>query len=268
MRCEADCEAADGWGWRCPSCRHRQGARAYSFVEKSKLTLVNDLNLIFLWACDWAVGKRAQELAISQKTVCKKYALLEAACLFAERMQVSQIGGVGHVVEIDECQLCRKEKGMGGCIPGSDVWIFGGIDRQNEHIFMEVVDDRSRETLSRLMHKYILPGTSIISDCWRSYDGLENWGHAGWTHSTVNHAFHFVDPTTGAHTQNIERLWRELRRRARAREGIPKHKADAYVAEFMRKRTWKMLGTPPFEGALMLVAATPWPIIRSAMAHS
>jgi len=46
-----------------------------------------------------------------------------------------------------------------------------------------------------------------MSDCWRAYDCLSS----DFVHQTVNHSVHFVDPDSGAHTQNIERLWRDVR---------------------------------------------------------
>ena len=51
-------------------------------------------------------------------------------------------------------------------------------------------------------------GTTIISDCWRSYDCLNE---EDFEHLTVNHSLNFVDPETGAHTQNIESLWWQIK---------------------------------------------------------
>lgn len=48
-----------------------------------------------------------------------------------------------------------------------------------------------------------------MSDCWKTYDCLNN---EGFTHKTVNHSKNFVDPDSGAHTQHIERLWRDIRK--------------------------------------------------------
>ena len=50
----------------------------------------------------------------------------------------------------------------------------------------------------------IRPGSTICSDCWKSYKTISPQGY---THQTVNHSYNFVDPTTQAHTQNIENLW-------------------------------------------------------------
>ena len=38
-----------------------------------------------------------------------------------------------------------------------------------------------------------MPGTTIISDCWKSYNCLNN---EGFQHLTVNHTYNFVDPDT------------------------------------------------------------------------
>ena len=52
---------------------------------------------------------------------------------------------------------------------------------------------------NRLVH--VLPGTTVISDCWKAYDCLSE---EGYHHLSVNHSLNFVDPDTGAHTNTIE----------------------------------------------------------------
>lgn len=46
---------------------------------------------------------------------------------------------------------------------------------------------------------------TIYSDCWRAYN-TELLKSSGYDHYTINHRYNFFDPTTGAHTQTIERL--------------------------------------------------------------
>ena len=70
---------------------------------------------------------------------------------------------------------------------------------------MVTVPDRSQDTLLPIIKEWILPGTTIISDYWRSYCCLER---EGYKHLRVNHSLNFKDPETGAHSNNIESSWR------------------------------------------------------------
>lgn len=115
-------------------------------------------------------------------------------------------------------------------------WIFGGFERESKKIFLVSVENRTAETLCSIIKEWILPGTTIISDCWRSYDTL---GEKGFEHLKVNHKYNFVDPETGAHTQNIERTWRDIK------DCIPKYgrKSDhytGYFAEYLFKRNYSL----------------------------
>jgi hypothetical protein len=56
-----------------------------------------------------------------------------------------------------------------------------------------------------IIEEWILPGTTIISDCWKAYNCLER---EGYVHLKVNHSLHFKDPETGAHSNSIESSWR------------------------------------------------------------
>ena len=52
-------------------------------------------------------------------------------------------------------------------------WVFGGVERDSHKCFLEPVEDRTAETLIQLIKDWILPGTTIISDCWKSYNRIE-----------------------------------------------------------------------------------------------
>ena len=62
-----------------------------------------------------------------------------------------------------------------------------------------------------ILKKIILPGTTIISDKWKAYIDLDFHLEECEMHYTVNHSKNFVDPDTGAHTQDIENLWNHLK---------------------------------------------------------
>ncbi|KMQ87796.1 putative transposase-like protein [Lasius niger] len=92
-------------------------------------------------------------------------------------------------------------------------------------------EDRTEATLLACIKEWIMPGTTIISDCWKSYNCLNS---EGFQHLTVNHSYNFVDPDTGAHTQHIERVWREVR--ANIGYGTRANHVEGYLFEFLFKR--------------------------------
>ncbi|KAJ8944617.1 hypothetical protein NQ314_009436, partial [Rhamnusium bicolor] len=120
------------------------------------------------------------------------------------------IGGEGKIVEIDEAKRGKRKYNKGRYLEGQ--WVFGGIERRSRKFFLVAVEDRSAGTLVDIIKNKIAPGTTIYSDCcdcWRAYDSL---GENQYKHLTVNHSVNSVDPDTGTHTQNIERLWVEVRK--------------------------------------------------------
>lgn len=60
---------------------------------------------------------------------------------------------------------------------------------------MTVVADRSATTLIPIIQAHVRPGTIIYSDEWSAYNSIGTI--PGYTHRTVNHSQHFVDPVTG-----------------------------------------------------------------------
>ncbi|XP_024869450.1 uncharacterized protein LOC112453119 [Temnothorax curvispinosus] len=76
-----------------------------------------------------------------------------------------------------------------------------------------------------------------MSDCWKSYNCLNN---EGFQYLTVNHSYNFVDPETGAHTQNIECVWREVRGNI-PRYGTREDHVLGYLNEYLFKRAYSRL---------------------------
>ena len=119
----------------------------------------------------------------------------------------NQIGGPGFTVVIDKSKFGKRKYNHGRMIEGQ--WVLGGICREDRSVFLVTVPSRDRETLLPILKAKIKPGTTVISDCWKSYNTLNE---EDFEHLTVNHSINFVDPQTGAHTQTIESLWWQIKR--------------------------------------------------------
>ena len=178
-----------------------------TFFEHSHLSIFNIIQLSYWFVTNrFTQAEVASEVGVSIKTVSDWFSFCREVVDHYCIEHTVQVGGPDKVVEIDEAKFGKRKYNCGRVIDGQ--WLFGGFERESKRFFMVPVPDRTRETLLKEIKKYILPGTKIISDCWKAYEGLNK---EGYLHETVNHSLNFVDPDTGASTQNIERSWREAR---------------------------------------------------------
>ena len=120
--------------------------------------------------------------------------------IFYNDRECQPIGDPGKVVEIDKAKFSKRKYNRGRIVEGQ--WVFGGFERETKRCFMAPVHDRTKETLLLQIKEWIKPGTHVISDGWAAYQNLEE---EGYTQEVVNHSENFVDPKSGAHTQNRER---------------------------------------------------------------
>ena len=153
----------------------------------------------------WARGestviKCKTDIGISDPTVtdCKNF-IRDVCNEMVVVRDPCTIGGVGHTVEIDESLLSKNKYHVGRMYP--QVWIFGGIDTTTtKDVFIVPVLRRNADLLIPIIQRYILPGTTVISDLWSGYRRLNEFGY---THLTVNHSQNFVDPQTGANKMRL-----------------------------------------------------------------
>lgn len=119
------------------------------------------------------------------------------------------IGGEGIRVELDESKFGKRKHNRGHHVEG--VWIFGGVEiTEARKVFLERVATRDAYTLRCIILKYVRRGSIIVTDFWRGYLGLEEFGY---THLRVNHSITFVDEESGACTNTIEGTWSALKRK-------------------------------------------------------
>ncbi|GBN89235.1 hypothetical protein AVEN_197865-1 [Araneus ventricosus] len=201
---------SDGYAWVCRKFgvneHHiKRTVRKGSWFSESKLTISEVLILTYLWVKktpnDWIVD----EMNVSEPTVVDWKSFCREVCV--DRLvkdSKEKIGGVGMIVEIDESKFGKRKYNRG---------------------------KRVDETLIKITKKNVEPGTTVLLDCWASYNGLTA---EGYVHHTVN----FKDPVTGAHTNGIEGTWNAIKtdfqkqgtRRVEGQFGM-------YLAEYMWRRS-------------------------------
>ena len=114
------------------------------------------------------------------------------------------------------------------------MWVFGMVDTSQSPALgvMKIVPDRSAATLLPIMQQHLRSGTTVHSDQWAAYNRVQRMPVVA-NHSTVNHSLHFVDPTTGVHTQNVESYWNRVKRKFKRMKGVHEDMLDSYIDEFM-----------------------------------
>ena len=140
-------------------------------------------------------------------------------------LQGETLGGHGKIIEIDESLIRARRKYNKGRYLLGDVldmnpannsrrnnygtredgpWVFGMVEKGTRKLKLFYVEDRKASTLVPILHQNVHPGSTIWSDEWRGYQGINEFFES---HQTVKHAENFVDPETGANTQLIECIW-------------------------------------------------------------
>ncbi len=170
-----DNEKNDGRVWRCPTHKsEKRSIRRNSFLENARVKLDDFVILTYLWAANATVKLTAEVTELSKPTVIDWFNFLRDVCTNWMRDHPPIVGGIGHVVEIDESVVSKAKYNRGRRVP--ERWIFGGYDTTTKLGFLHEVDDRSASTLLPLIKKYILPGTTIHSDSWPSYRRVRHIG--------------------------------------------------------------------------------------------
>ena len=251
-----DASTHTGLRLKCSCCGKTKSIFYNSVFTRSKIPANAALHILYCWAQECGRDYAAHECDVSPKTITNFYQAFRQACQYhIDNLPQIQIGGAGYNVEIDETLISKRKNNAGRIL--KEIWVFGGICRETGERFAVQVPNRNAATLIPLIQKYIAPNTTIHSDCWKAYRGISALPE-NYTHLTVNHSKNFVDPVTGSHTQNIERMWRELKRVRRRYEGINRRDIDEHIAEYLWRCENGVNHSNCFPQSILLVSDCPY----------
>jgi transposase-like protein len=216
---------------RSRNCRLKRSLYHNSFFSRSKLSC-NEVMLIgYLWLGGSCRDEIMRYTGHSPNTVTaylKYYRELVSSSLNNED---TMIGGEGVVVELDESKFGKRKYNRGHRVEG--VWVLGGVERTVERqIFVEIVADRSAQTLLEVIARHVKPGSIIHTDLWKGYSEIESV--LGNEHRTVNHSIQYV-ASDDTHTNTIEGTWNGLKMKIAVRNRNKNDMNDCLL-EFIWRR--------------------------------
>jgi transposase-like protein len=181
------------------------------------------------------------EIVASQRILVDWAMFCREVCWDYMMLHQEQLGGIGKTVEIDESKFGKRKYHRGRKVDGQ--WVLGFIERESGRVVLQAVETRDKATLLPIIKRWIKPGTTIISDLWKSYDCLKN---EGYNHLTVNHSKNFKDPVTGACTNRIESTWRAVKDHYKS-SSRRKYFFDGYLAKYAFLKHCRLNSLDPFE---------------------
>ena len=187
-------------------CRLTETLLKSKVINFSKITIQETLRVIeMIFTC--ASNKLiSSQIGVCRKTVynLKKILKTELRKMFWKKKP--NIGG-NMIVEADESKFGRRKYNRGHRVEG--VWVLGVVERSiSRKMLYFIVKNRKKNTINEIFKRHINQQSIIYTDKWKGYSGLNN---IGYTHNTVNHSIHFVNPITGVHTNTIEGNWCALK---------------------------------------------------------
>ena len=237
-------QGLDGVRWRCNRDNFTQSIRMDSFFDKSHLSLGQITLVMYLWSRNQSQTEMKWEAQIaSDHTIVDWCSFLREVCERHLEANPTELGGIDDtgapiVVEIDESKYFHRKYHRGQWREGH--WVFGAIERNSGKCCLVEVPDRRRETLEPIIQRWILPGSRIISDGWRSYNELHALNLGIYQHDVIIHEQNFVDhDDPEVHTENIENTWQRAKRKLKAQYGTSRELFPSYLSEFLWRNKFK-----------------------------
>lgn len=230
----------DGLEWRCRiekeiggSIRHDicRSLRNGSFFSHSHLSLCDILRITRYWFGRCFHQFVMNEVRIQNHTVVDWFTFFREICMIDVIDKSTRIGGDGVIVELAEFEFGNMKYGKGK--PANACWVFGGVERGSSKCFFRTVEVANKESLLSVVKEWILPGSTIISACWRVYDCISS---DAFIDLSIIHGLIYKDIEVGGRTSSINTVWSKINRYLKANTNHVEGHFDSYLAEYMWRK--------------------------------
>lgn len=198
--------------WKCKACKKQFSVKVGTIFEGSPIGLDKWLMAIWMLAnCKNGVSSYEihREIGVTQKTAWFLMHRIRKA------MQTGSFVKLSGEVEADESFIgglsknmskARREQKIKGRGSVGKTAVLGILERKGR-VKAKVISDTTKKTLHKEVKETVETGSSLFTDEWRSYRGLD----AEYLHEFVKHSMNeYV--RGNVHTNSIENFWTLLKR--------------------------------------------------------
>ena len=186
----------------------------------NRLSRYQQKKLIFSFCLDLTATQTAELLSFNRKTVNRYYQLFRQRIFAQQEEEKSQFRGT---VEVDESffgpSRLRGRPGPRKRGRGTLKQPVFGVFERGGRVYTELIPNAQARTLQQVIRGRVDPASIVISDGWRGYDGLVDFGYA--KHRRINKSKHFAQ--SGVHVNGIESFWSFTKRRLAKFNGVKKN---------------------------------------------
>lgn len=207
--------------YRCEDCGHVFSDQSTTVLKWNKITMEKVAVIAYESTSLHTIATMAEDSELSVPTILRlrKKIRICRGNLY-QSMAPPQLR---NVVEMDETKIGGR-------------WFWGAIERHGKGIIVEKIANRSEATMSSKIWKYVEEDSLIITDELASYNPHPRF----YRHAAVCHSREFVREGTGwVHTNNIESLWKQLKRTINHFcNGIKLEHIPSYIQEYLYTRNY------------------------------
>jgi len=180
--------------------------------------------IISCFSEDIPASKTASLLGVNRNTINRYFNLFREAIFHASISDISKSSGE---FELDESYFgAKRVRGKRGRGAAGKTPVFGLLKRDG-NVYVEVVENCSREQLMPIIQGKILEGSTIHTDGWKAYDSLIL---NGYDHHRVYHSYDEF-ARGKCHVNGVEGFWSFAKRRLAKFNGLTNEKFYLHLKE-------------------------------------
>lgn len=250
--------------WTCTACGHHVQPTAGTIFEGSSTSLhlwFYAIHMMTSTRCGLSAKQLEREIGVTYKTAWRMLNLIRDKLMVQDDTPLSgdveadethwggrpRLGEVAKYAREGETDL----SGAGGRWKAAKKSTVFAMVERGGRVRAQVVESRQRETLQGEVVKYVLPASTIFTDEWPAYSGLD----ARYRHHRIRHSEE-VYVSGDVHTQTIEGFFSNLKRGvAGTYHSVSRKWLPSYLNEFAWRYNHRNDARSQFESLLQRAAA-------------